>query len=341
MGREAIRVIALEEHYADPELLAANGFDLTRLPASRRAGLTDHRIRLADMDRAGVDLQVLSALPPGMQQIPGPRAAIEARAANRRLHEHTLTVWPDRFAAFATLPLTDPDASAAELDYAVRELGFLGAMIHGMAGDRFLDHPDFAPILYVAAELGVPLYLHPGFPPPAVIEAYYSCLPPATGHALATHAYGWHYETSLHALRLIASGVFDRLPTLQIILGHLGEGLPFHLPRIERMLSGAAPHLAHPVSSYVRNNFWITTSGYFDDEPLQLARHVFGDARIMFSVDYPFSDNTTATDWIRGLGLELDAWHAIAHRNAEHLLGLTPPSERQGQPRDRNPATAD
>ncbi|UNB55826.1 amidohydrolase family protein [Mycolicibacterium sp. YH-1] len=330
MSRKAMRVIALEEHYADPELLGATGFDVSRLPASRRAGLTDHRVRLADMDRAGIDLQVLSALPPGMQQIPGPRAAIEARAANRRLHEQALTSWPDRFAAFATLPLTDPDASAAELDYAVRELGFLGAMIHGMAGDRFLDHPDFAPILDAAAELGVPLYLHPGFPPPAVIEAYYSCLSPAIGHALASHAYGWHYETSLHALRLIAAGVFDRLPTLQIILGHLGEGLPFHLPRIERMLSGAAPHLAHLVSSYVRNNFWITTSGYFDDEPLRLARHVFGDARIMFSVDYPFSDNTTATDWLHGLGLEPDTWHAIAHRNAEHLLGLTSPVDAPG-----------
>lgn len=323
MSAESVRVVALEEHYADPELLAATGFDLSRLPASRRGGLTDHRVRLAEMDQAGIDVQVLSALPPGMQHIPGPRAAIEARDANRRLYEQALSIWPERLAAFATLPLTDPNASAAELDYAVRELGFLGAMIHGMAGERFLDHPDCAPILDAAAELGVPLYLHPGVPPPAVREAYYSDLSPAIGHALATHAYGWHYETSLHALRLIASGVFDRLPRLQIILGHMGEGLPFHLPRIERMLSHAAPDLAHPVSSYVRNNFWITTSGYFDDQPLQLARHIIGDARIMFSVDYPFSDNATAVGWLHGLGLEPETLHAIAHRNAEGLLGLT------------------
>lgn len=322
MSSDTMRVIALEEHYADAELLAVNGFDVARLPASRRAGLTDYQVRLADMDHAGIDLQVLSALPPGMQQV----SARHARAANRRLFERATAAWPDRFAGFATLPLLDPDASAAELDYAVRELGFVGAMIHGMAGERFLDHPDFEPVLKTAANLGVPLYLHPGFPPPAVFDSYYSGLQPGIGHALATHAYGWHYETSLHALRLIAAGVFDRLPTLQIILGHLGEGLPFHLPRIERMLTDAAPQLAQPVSSYVRNNLWITTSGYFDDHPFQLARNVIGDCRIMFAVDYPFSDNATATHWLHGLDVDPDTRHALAHRNAERLLGFTPPA---------------
>jgi len=329
MSNDTMRVIALEEHYADPELLAINRFDVSRLPISRRAGLTDYRARLADMDQAGVDIHVLSTLPPGMQVLPGRHAPTDARAANRRLYEHAITTWPDRFAGFATLPLTDPDAAAAELVYAVRELGFVGAMVHGMVEGRFLDHLDFAPVLETAAGLGVPLYLHPGFPPPSVFENYYSGLPPGIGHALGTHAYGWHYETSLHALRLIATGVFDRLPALQIILGHLGEGLPFHLQRIERVLTEAAPHLAQPVGSYVRNNFWITTSGYFDDHPFQLARNVIGDSRLMFSVDYPFSDNATATRWLHGLGLEPDALHAIAHRNAEQLLRLTPPVRSQ------------
>ena len=125
--------------------------------------------------------------------------------------------------------------------------------------------------------------------------------------------------------------MFDRLPTLQIILGHLGrDSLSPAAHRTDALRS--RPASGPPGQQLRANNFWITTSGYFDDEPLQLARHVFGDARIMFSVDYPFSDNTTATDWIRGLGLELDTWHGIAHRNAEHLLGLTPPSERRETP---------
>ena len=327
MTKDTMRVIALEEHYGDPELLAINEFDASRLPMSRRAGLTDYRARLADMDQAGIDLQVLSTLPPGIQELPGRHASTEARAANRRLHEQAITIWPDRFAGFATLPLINPDAAAAEPVYAVTELGFAGAMVHGMVGKRFLDHPDFATVLETAAGLGVPLYLHPGFPPPSVFENYYSGLSPGIGHALGTHAYGWHYETSLHALRLIATGVFDRLPALQIILGHLGEGLPFHLQRIERVLTEAAPHLAQPVSSYLRKNFWITTSGYFDYHPFQLARDVIGDNRMMFAVDYPFSDNATATRWLHGLGLEPDAFHAIAHRNAEQLLRLMPPSD--------------
>ncbi|MET4429724.1 amidohydrolase family protein [Mycolicibacterium sp. 624] len=322
---ETKRVIALEEHYADPELLALTGFDVSRLPASRREGLTDLRARLADMDHAGIDLQVLSALPPGTQHL----AAEHARAANQRLCENAIQPWPERFAGFATVPLTDPDAAAAELDYAVSELGFIGVMVHGMAGDRFLDHPDYSPLLHAAAELGVPLYLHPGFPAPAVFGHYYSGLPPATGHALATHAYGWHYETSLHALRLIAAGVFDRLPALQVVLGHLGEGLPFHLQRVERMLSGVAPHLARPVSSYVQRNFWITTSGYFDDHPFALVRKVVGDSRIMFAVDYPFSDNAAGTSWLDNLDLDPDTRWAITHGNAEKLLGLTP-SHGQG-----------
>ncbi|MEZ0357469.1 amidohydrolase family protein [Mycobacterium sp. SA01] len=318
MSGDARRVIAVEEHYADAEFLALTGFDVSRLPDSRRRGLTDWEARLADMDDAGIDVQVLSALPPGMQR----HSAEQARAANHRLVEHAISPWPERFAGFATLPLTDPLAAAAELGYAIGELGLVGAMVHGMAGERFLDHPDYEPLLHTAAELGVPLYLHPGFPPPKVFDQYYSNLPAGTGHALATHAYGWHYEASLHALRLIASGVFDRLPTLQIILGHLGEGLPFHLQRIERMFSDAAPHLARPASSYVQSNFWITTSGYFDEHPFTLARNVIGDSRIMFAVDYPFSDNSTAVSWLDSLHLDPDAQCRLAYGNAEQLLAL-------------------
>jgi len=126
----------------------------------------------------------------------------------------------------------------------------------------------------------------------------------------------------LHALRLVVSGVFDRLPTLQIILGHLGEGIPFHLSRIEDMLTPLTGELQKPVGQYFRDNFWVTTSGYFFDGPMRLTREVFGDDRLIFSVDYPFSDNKRAADWLRSLDIAPDVQEKIAHANADRLLGL-------------------
>lgn len=139
---------------------------------------------------------------------------------------------------------------------------------------------------------------------------------------LATAGYGWHYETSLHALRLVVSGTFDRWPGSRIVLGHLGEGIPFHLARIEDMLTPFVRKLQRPVSSYFRTNFWVTTSGYFFDGPYGLTRQVFGDDRILFSVDYPYSDNKRATAWQRQLDVDQGTREKLAHRNADDLLGL-------------------
>lgn len=319
----ASRLVAIEEHYATKELSAATGFDFAQMPGGVGPRLIDVADqRLADMDAAGIDVQVLSAVPPAAQDLPRQQAAGVARAANTSLHDGVIARWPDRFGAFATLPTGDPHAAAAELEYAVTQLGFVGALINGTTGGRFLDHPDFSPILDAAAELAVPIYLHPGFPPDAVVQAYYSGLPPDVGDELATSGYGWHYETSLHAMRLVVSGVFDRLPGLQIVLGHLGEGLPFHLSRIEEKLESVTGQLRKPIGQYFRENFWATTSGYFFDGPMRLTREVFGDDRIIFSVDYPFSENKRAADWLRGLDLAPDVREKIAHGNAERLLKL-------------------
>jgi uncharacterized protein len=139
---------------------------------------------------------------------------------------------------------------------------------------------------------------------------------------LATAGYGWHYETSLHALRMILGGVFDRLPGLKVILGHLGEGIPFHLPRIDDTLTPLAGHLAKPVSGYFREHFWITTSGYFYDGPFRLTREMFGDDRLIFSVDYPLADNRRARDWFDRLDLTPGVREKIAHGTVDNLLGL-------------------
>lgn len=317
-----MRIVAIEEHYATPELLEATGLDLSWLPDNPHDRLLDTADgRLADMDAAGIDLQVLSAVGPATQDLPDPVAVPLARRLNNQLHD-TIAAHPDRFAGFATLPTGNIDAAVTELEHGITELGLVGALVNGTTQGRFLDHPDCAPILETAARLDVPLYLHPGVPPQPVLGAYYGGLEPPLGRMLATAGYGWHYETSLHALRLVVSGAFDRYLGLRVILGHLGEGIPFHLARIEDMLTPLAHDLARPVSDYFRTHFWVTTSGYFFDGPLQLTRQVLGDDRIIFSVDYPYSDNKRATTWLRQSGIDQDAREKFAHRNADALLKL-------------------
>ena len=195
-------------------------------------------------------------------------------------------------------------------------------MISGTIGGRFLDDPFFSPILETAARLNVPVYLHPGPPPKPVADVYYTGFPGPVNQVLATSGYGWHYETSLHAVRMIIGGVFDRLPGLKVIIGHLGEGIPFHLPRIDDTLTPVAGQLAKPVSAYFRDHFWITTSGYFYDGPFRLTQEMFGDERLIFSVDYPFADNQRASDWFGRLDLAPEAREKIAHGTVDKLLRL-------------------
>jgi predicted TIM-barrel fold metal-dependent hydrolase len=273
------------------------------------------------MDAAGIDVQVLSVMLPMPQMLPAETAVPLAAKINGEL-DGMVTAHPDRFAAFTLLPVTVPDAAADELGRAVSELGFAGAMISGTIGGRFLDDPVFAPLLETAARLNVPVYLHPGPPSQPVAEVYYAGFAAPASQAPATAGYGWHYETSLHALRIILGGVFDRLPGLKVILGHLGEGIPFHLPRIDDTLTLLAGQLAKPVSGYFREHFWIITSGYFYDGPFRLTREMFGDDRLIFSVDYPLADNRQARDWFDRLDLAPEVREKIAHGTVDNLLRL-------------------
>jgi hypothetical protein len=276
-----MRVVAIEEHHIIPEM--SSYLDMSWLPPAVQARLhATADERLADMDAAGIDMQVLSVVLPMPRMLPAETAVPLAQKANGELHA-MVTAHPDRFAAFATLPVTVPDAAAAELERAVSDLGFAGTMISGTIGGRFLDDPSFSPILETAARLDVPIYLHPAPPPKPVADVYYAGFENPVSQALATGGYGWHYETSLHALRMIVGGVFDRLPGLKVILGHLGEGIPFHLSRIDDTLAPPVLWLAKPVSEYFREHFWITTSGYFYDGPFRLTREAFGDERLIFS----------------------------------------------------------
>src|SRR6204780_741147 len=202
--------------------------------------------RLADMDRNGITVQVLSKagvhITPSADQFDGKEAIAFAQKFNDGFAEK-ITERPDRFAAFAHLAASIPEAAADELERTVTEFGFKGALISGTIRGAFLDDPKFAPLLARAEQLDVPIYIHPGVPPAEVRHAYYEGLPSNIGFGLATIAWGWHYEVALHVMRLVVSGTMDKYPKLNFIIGHMGEGLPVMLARCEHQLRKELPFL--------------------------------------------------------------------------------------------------
>ncbi|GFG72808.1 amidohydrolase family protein [Mycobacterium botniense] len=323
------RTIALEEHFWTPELAAPAGTGVLNIPGwGRRLGdrLADlGQLRLADMNSAGIDMQVISHTTPAAQGLPPAESVIRAREANDRLAA-AVRAHPDRFAGFATLPTADPAAAADELERAITELGFVGAMINSTLGSNgvFLDDARFEPLLERAEHLDVPIYLHPSFPPASVADVFYQGLPQLTAMAIATGAWGWHAEAGLHALRLAVTGVFERHPRLRLILGHCGEMIPFMLGRIDTLLRPELTGLKPP-SEYLLRHVWITTSGMFSLAPLRCALEVFGVDRVLFSVDYPYSDNTSGRallDQLDKLPLSAEERGKIAGGNAGRLLNL-------------------
>jgi predicted TIM-barrel fold metal-dependent hydrolase len=279
--------------------------------------------RLADMDAAGIDVQVISATVSG-SRLDTLDAATEVAVARDCNDELAAAVrsHPDRFAGLAMLPLQSPEAAAAELERCVARLGMKGALINGTTNGRFLDDPIFQPVLAQAEALDSPIYLHPAPPPPEVFRAYFSGLPEGVADRLATSSWGWHVETGLHSLRLIASGAFDRFPKLQIIIGHMGENLPFSLARADRTLSASATHLQRRPAEYFNANFSITPSGYFTVPPLLCALEVVGADRIIFAVDYPYSTLAEGRAFLDSAPISSPDREKIAHGNAERLLKL-------------------
>ena len=319
-------LLGLEEHFTTAELQRLNGIRFPRgIPLVQRINDVGAG-RIADMDAAGIDIQVLSAMTPGAQNLPGPEGVAYARRLNSWVANEVIPVYPDRFRAFATLPLSEPEAASDELEYAVRELGFLGCMTYGAIDGRFLDHADFAPVLARAEALDVPIYIHPNSASPQAMDLYYNGLgDERVSRILSGPGYGWHQEVALQCLRMIAGGVFDRFPKLQVIVGHMGEGLPFFYWRFGDDLARiTANTLQKPVQQYFHDNFWITTSAFFRDELLRLVLSVMGEDRVMFAVDYPFVSNQVGADWFRAVDLPRTVKEKIAHKNAERLLKIGP-----------------
>lgn len=321
-----MRVVTLEEHFLVPSLVKGAGLDISFLPEALTTPLTDMGdLRLRDMDTSGITVQVLSATLPGADLLDGEEGVRFARAMNDRLAE-TVRQHPHRFAGFAHLPMRSPAAAADELERAVRELGFRGALVNGTTEGLFLDDARFAPILERAASLDVPIYIHPGVPPQSVMDSYYSNLPGPYGPALARGLFGWHAEVGIHVLRLALSGTFERHPGLNVIIGHMGEMLPFMLDRIDHMMLDQATLLFgrdfEAPSKIILDRVYITTSGVFSTSAFLCALTSFGADRILFSVDYPYSSAVPAKRWLDGMPVSPADKRKIVHGNADRLLKL-------------------
>jgi len=320
--RKTLRTITLEEHYSTPAFIAGPGKYL-----ADRGAIVDQLCdldaqRIAAMDAAGIDMQVLSLTAPGVEQLDATEAVPFAREVNNHLAE-AVRRHPDRFAGFAALPTLAPETAADELERMVREHGFKGALINGHSKGRYLDDPFFWPSLERAQALQVPIYLHPTPPPQPVIETYYTGnFAPEVAFGLSTGAWGWHIETATHVLRLILAGAFDRYPTLQIMIGHMGEALPFMLDRLEVALPAVVTKLQRPISAYLRENLHYTFGGFNWTQTFLTLLLQVGVERILFSADYPFRSMDEARAFLDHLPVSSADRERIAHGNAERLLHL-------------------
>jgi predicted TIM-barrel fold metal-dependent hydrolase len=325
------RIIALEEAFLHPKLRELYPASYVRLLDMVKGRLTDigpERIRR--MDAAGIDLQVLSHVQPGVQTLERNTALHLSREVNDWLGE-VIQNYPTRFAGFAMLATQSPTDAADELERTVTRLGFKGALINGHTGGHYLDEDAFSPIFERAQALDVPIYIHPTDPPQAIIDSYYKNCP------ALMQSWGWQVETGTHLLRLISSGVFDRFPNLKIIVGHMGELIPFGLKRINTALTMGNWLLANQAKGhnstrgacmqksvfyYMRANVFITTSGVFDQAALNCAIAEVGVDNVLFSVDDPFGDNFEGVDLLKKANLSNEDKEKLAHENAERILKL-------------------
>lgn len=327
-----MRTIALEEHFVTDELAAYGATtatvaqpDVWREASRRLLDVTGERLQV--MDAAGVDVAVLSLNSPGIQAEPDAGVAVDRAARVNDFLAGIVAEHPTRFAGFAALPLQDPAGAAKELDRAVSELGFKGALVNAHTLGRYLDDPSLRVVWESAERLDVPMYLHPG-------NGF------DTGHVFSGHPeligpmWSWGTDTATHALRLIFGGVFDDFPDAKLLLGHMGEGLPYALWRLD---SRWAFHNHHGIelargnpSQYLRHNVYVTTSGVCSAAPLTCALDALGTDHVLFGSDYPFEDMSVATAFLQQVPIDDAVRDRIAHGNAERLLHIAPTAGDEG-----------
>lgn len=324
-----MRIVTLEEHVSFPEMTAFLPEEILKnRKGSAAAAHMQEKLadvsgeRLHAMKASGISMQVLSVENTDVYLLPDSLAPAFAAKYNDLLADR-IKDHPDAFTAFAMLPMTMPEAAADELERTVKTYGFRGAMIKGTINGAFLDAPAFAPVFERAEKLGVPLYIHPGIPPKEVIDAYYSNVGDTKGpnEAIACYGWGWHSETAIHVLRLLAAGIFDKYPQLNILIGHMGEMLPMMWERSNRVFQpGNGGKNKRTLIDTFREQLYITTSGIFTQPPLQIAIETVGIDNILFSIDYPFSTCQMGIDFLHDIRLPADQVAKIAHGNADRIL---------------------
>ncbi len=321
-----MKKIVLEEHFIAPEYVHYTmpyykffGEDAIRHILAKLSDFDNQR--LEGMDQAGIDMAVISLTSPGVQGEPNAEIAVTAaRRANEILAEK-IAKHPTRFRGFAHLPLQDPEAAALELRRCVKDYGFVGTLINGQTGGHYLDEERYAPLWQAIQDLDVPLYLHPSdfFQTPHNLVGYES---------INNAIWGWTVETATHALRMIFGGVFDRFPKAKLILGHMGETLPYLLWRFDsqtslrqKLVKGSVTLKKLP-SEYIKENVLVTTSGVFSDGPLLCALDALGENSILFSVDYPYESMDAATKFIDEAPISESVREQICYKNAQRILKI-------------------
>ncbi|UOO81085.1 amidohydrolase family protein [Uruburuella testudinis] len=343
-----MKIICIEEHLNTPALAAAtlpamqaeaapmfgwgSRIDDGTVPLQKgRAGIASPKLipgmtidvgagRLAQMDEHGIDMQILSY--GGAPQLAAAsQAAGLMRTANQHLAD-AVSRHPDRFAGLATLPWQTPEAVAGELEHAVTQLGLRGALINGRPSENFLDHPRYDEALAAFAELGVPLYVHPGLTAAPVQQAYYAGFDAEIDARLGYFAWGWHHEAGVQVVRMMVGGVFDRHPKLQIISGHWGEMVPFYLSRLDVALPPEVTGLSRSLSQTYREHVYVTPSGMLEPAMLAFVRDTVGAERLIFSMDYPYQTLENGRSFVEQADLNETQRQAFAHGNAEKLFAL-------------------
>ncbi len=319
-----LALISLEEHFVsdvlkDSPYAAMLGLDVFPPNVSRKL-LSLQTERLEDMDNAGIAIQVVSHNPAA-----GALPLEMCRAANDQLHADGVSRQTRRLAGFAALPMSSPLQAAEELSRCVNELGFLGALIGNHAEGHFFDNEKYWPVFEMAQDLDVPIYLHPTFPDPAEVSRFAGNFSGVAAEAMSAYAWGWHSDVGLHFVRLFASGLFDRFPHLKLILGHMGEMMPFMIERIQRFCPRWG-QLERSLATVWAENVWFTTSGMFTLGPLACLLRTTTVDKIMFSVDYPFEKNEDGRQFIEDVQksglLSSQEVEMVAFRNAEKLLRI-------------------
>ena len=313
------KIIAVEEHFMHPSLSNHLGHAAQQPDQIKKRLFDFSDIRIREMDSAGIDVQILSHQSPGSQRLKNEVAIDACKDVNNALAQ-VISNHSDRFLGFAMLPTNLPIDAASELRRSVEELGFKGAMIHGLSSGRMVDEKFFWPIFAEAERLDVPIYLHPALPDKEVTERYYA--PYDASHPMLTRAaWGFGVEAGTQAIRMILSGIFDKHPNLKIILGHLGEAIPFWLPRIQESLSRTESQQIN-FEDIFKSNFWITTSGFFSDHALELCVNTLKGDHILFAIDWPYANNETGVNWLQNSKIKPSIKSNIFSENAQNLFRL-------------------